>query len=161
MDRINRIYRIRTKEDELSRELEFDTGGDPKMFNVAILGYRVQGKRHHAPAFAKHPDCRIVAVCDAVEAMASDRPYHRAMSLDTIVAEVKRCAGTQFDPTVAEVFLRVAAQEGGHLITNSAREVMQSYSKGGETSPVTAVGEVPAMIMDERQQMYLPLVIGQ
>ena len=48
------------------------TGGDPTMFNVAILGYRVQGKRHHAPAFAKHPDCRIVAVCDVVEERARE-----------------------------------------------------------------------------------------
>ncbi|MBI1930601.1 Gfo/Idh/MocA family oxidoreductase [Candidatus Poribacteria bacterium] len=40
------------------------------MFKVAILGYRVQGAHHHAPAFAKLPDCRIVAVCDIVEERA-------------------------------------------------------------------------------------------
>lgn len=42
------------------------------MFRVAILGYRVQGKYHHAPAFAKHPDCQIVAVCDVVEERARE-----------------------------------------------------------------------------------------
>ncbi|MBI3944488.1 MAG: Gfo/Idh/MocA family oxidoreductase [Armatimonadetes bacterium] len=42
------------------------------MYKVAILGYRVQGKSHHAPAFAKHPDCKIVAVCDMVEERARD-----------------------------------------------------------------------------------------
>ncbi len=42
------------------------------MFNVAIVGYRAQGKNHHAPAFAKHPDCRIVAVCDVVEERARE-----------------------------------------------------------------------------------------
>jgi len=43
-------------------------------------------------------EARILAVCDAVEAMASDRPYHRGMSLEEIIAELRRCSGTQFDP---------------------------------------------------------------
>ncbi len=40
------------------------------MFNVAILGYRSQGSRHHAPSFDRLSDCRIVAVCDVVEERA-------------------------------------------------------------------------------------------
>jgi HD-GYP domain-containing protein (c-di-GMP phosphodiesterase class II) len=40
--------------------------------------------------------------------MASDRPYHKAMPLPEIVAELERCAGTQFDPTVVQVFVRAA-----------------------------------------------------
>jgi len=42
------------------------------MLRVAIIGYRVQGSRHHAPAFAALDDCRIVAVCDTVEARARE-----------------------------------------------------------------------------------------
>ncbi|MBI3945934.1 MAG: Gfo/Idh/MocA family oxidoreductase [Armatimonadetes bacterium] len=42
------------------------------MYKVAIVGYRVQGKLHHAPAFAKHPDCKIVAVCDVLEERARE-----------------------------------------------------------------------------------------
>ncbi|MBI5031464.1 MAG: diguanylate cyclase [Chloroflexi bacterium] len=68
-------------------------------------------------------DGRILAVCDAVEAMASDRPYHRALSLETIIAEIERCAGTQFDPQVAAAFIRVAKREGRKLVVNSARSV--------------------------------------
>ena len=40
------------------------------MYKVAILGYHNQGEFHHAPAFASHPDCQIVAVCDIVEERA-------------------------------------------------------------------------------------------
>ena len=40
------------------------------MFRVAVIGYRAQGSRHHAPAFAKIPDCEIAAVCDIVEERA-------------------------------------------------------------------------------------------
>jgi response regulator RpfG family c-di-GMP phosphodiesterase len=56
----------------------------------------------------KIPLCsRIVAVIDAFDAMISDRPYRKAMSISEATAELKCCAGTQFDPTVVEVFLGV------------------------------------------------------
>jgi two-component system cell cycle response regulator len=47
---------------------------------------------------------RIVAVCDAFDAMTSDRPYARARSVGEACAELDRCAGTQFDPRVVEAF---------------------------------------------------------
>jgi putative two-component system response regulator len=48
---------------------------------------------------------RILAVADAFDAMISDRPYRSAMSIEEIVEEMKRCAGTQFDPVVVAAFL--------------------------------------------------------
>ena len=68
-------------------------------------------------------EARILAVCDAVEAMASGRPYHRAFSLSDIMAELRRCAGTQFDPMIVEKFVRVAERQGAHFVINSAREI--------------------------------------
>ena len=50
-------------------------------------------------------ESRILAVADAYEAMISDRPYRRGMPADEARAELERCAGTQFDPTVFEAFL--------------------------------------------------------
>lgn len=74
-------------------------------------------------------EARILNVCDSVESMASDRPYHRAMSLKAIVAEVQRCAGSQFDPVVAENFINLASRKNGQLlIVNSARSVTQQYA---------------------------------
>jgi diguanylate cyclase (GGDEF)-like protein/putative nucleotidyltransferase with HDIG domain len=70
-------------------------------------------------------EARILAVCDAVEAMASDRPYSRAMSLDEIIAELRRCAGTQFDPNIVEKFVRVTERRGGQFVVNSARDVVR------------------------------------
>jgi diguanylate cyclase (GGDEF)-like protein len=47
---------------------------------------------------------RIVGVCDAFDAMMSNRPYHGALSHHDALAELARCAGTQFDPAVVAVF---------------------------------------------------------
>jgi len=46
----------------------------------------------------------IIAVCDCYDAMVSDRVYRRAMSRAQALAELRRCAGTQFDPVIVELF---------------------------------------------------------
>jgi diguanylate cyclase (GGDEF)-like protein len=48
---------------------------------------------------------RIVFVADAFDAMTSDRTYRRPMAREDAIAEVERCAGTQFDPEVVQAFL--------------------------------------------------------
>jgi diguanylate cyclase (GGDEF)-like protein/putative nucleotidyltransferase with HDIG domain len=68
-------------------------------------------------------EARVLAVCDAVEAMASDRSYQRAASLSEIMAELQSCAGTQFDPVIVHAFINIAEREGERLVTNSAQEV--------------------------------------
>src|SRR5437879_6962717 len=53
---------------------------------------------------------RIFAVVDAFDAMTFSRPYSKAITFDAARAEIKRCAGTHFDPNVVEAFLRVPGQ---------------------------------------------------
>jgi two-component system, cell cycle response regulator len=50
---------------------------------------------------------RIIAVCDAYDAMTTTRPYRQAMSGGDALAELRRCAGHQFDPRVVDAFERV------------------------------------------------------
>lgn len=73
-------------------------------------------------------ESRILNLCDSVEAMASDRPYHRAMSPQQIIAEVQRCAGQQFDPVIADAFVRIVGRKGTAFVVNSARSVAEQYS---------------------------------
>ena len=54
---------------------------------------------------------RIVSVCDAYSAMTSDRPYRAALTNEDAVAELRRCAGGQFDPRVVELLCEVLAEE--------------------------------------------------
>jgi putative nucleotidyltransferase with HDIG domain len=53
---------------------------------------------------------RIFAVADSFDAMTSDRPYRRAMTIAAACEEVQRCSGTQFDPAVADAFARIGRE---------------------------------------------------
>ena len=54
---------------------------------------------------------RIVAIADAYDAMTHDRPYKRAMSHDQAIAELRRHAGTQFDPELVSLFCDLYANQ--------------------------------------------------
>jgi diguanylate cyclase (GGDEF)-like protein len=54
---------------------------------------------------------RIIAVCDAFDAMTSERPYARARTITEALAELRRCAGTQFDPDVVAAVEVVLAEQ--------------------------------------------------
>jgi putative nucleotidyltransferase with HDIG domain len=93
--------------------------------------------RHHHERWdgAGYPDglvgeaiplgARIFAVADSFDAMTSDRPYRRAMSVDEARREVGRCRATQFDPMVVDAFMRIA-HEGLEAI---ADEAPQTYPR--------------------------------
>jgi putative nucleotidyltransferase with HDIG domain len=51
---------------------------------------------------------RIFAVADTLDAITSDRPYRKARSFDIAREEILRCSGTQFDPGVVEVLLKIS-----------------------------------------------------
>jgi HD-GYP domain-containing protein (c-di-GMP phosphodiesterase class II) len=50
---------------------------------------------------------RIFAVADTLDAITSDRPYRKARGFDSAREEILRCSGTQFDPAVVEIFLKI------------------------------------------------------
>ncbi len=58
---------------------------------------------------------RVIAVADAFDAMTSDRPYRVAMSIGQGVEEIKRCAGTHFDPVIVAVFLKTVGTVTAHV----------------------------------------------
>jgi two-component system, cell cycle response regulator len=54
---------------------------------------------------------RVVAICDAFDAMTTERPYRHPVAEEEALLELRRCAGTQFDPMVVEAFCKVIARE--------------------------------------------------
>ncbi len=71
---------------------------------------------------------RIIAVCDAYDAMIGPRPYRLGMDRTNADAELRRCAGAQFDPVVIEFFLSV--------VDELERERMQAAGMITDSSPV-------------------------
>jgi diguanylate cyclase (GGDEF)-like protein len=75
---------------------------------------------HERPDGTGYPDglrgdeipigARIIAVADVFDAMVSDRPYRSGRGVDEALAELRRCAGSQFDAAVVEAFTAVAAE---------------------------------------------------
>jgi HD-GYP domain-containing protein (c-di-GMP phosphodiesterase class II) len=63
-------------------------------------GYPTRRAGHEVPEGA-----RLLAVVDAFDAMTSTRPDLRALPTYHALAEIERCAGTQFDPAIASAFL--------------------------------------------------------
>jgi len=66
------------------------------------------------------PYCaRIVAIADAYDAMSSDRPYRKAMSLKDIKDEFSKNAGVQFDPEMAKIFIEILENKN-NIIPNKS-----------------------------------------
>jgi HD-GYP domain-containing protein (c-di-GMP phosphodiesterase class II) len=67
---------------------------------------------------------RILAVADAFDAMISTRPYRAALPVEHALGEVARCAGSQFDPEIARIFL----------------DAFEGSTMAGASSPAAAIG---------------------
>jgi diguanylate cyclase (GGDEF)-like protein len=79
---------------------------------------------------------RIVFVCDSYDAMISKCPYGQSKSEDAALAELRRCAGSQFDPRVVAAFL---AEHGSRQTDRVKREGSASASRGAEPVGAAAV----------------------
>lgn len=78
----------------------------------------------------------IVSAADAIDAMTSDRPYRRGMSLQVAVEQVRTWAGTQFHPDVAEAVLD-AAHNGTLKVVESKSMYANAPSIGAYENPTT------------------------
>jgi len=67
---------------------------------------------------------RIFAIADTLDAMTSDRPYRKGRSFAEARAEILRCSGTQFDPTIVQTFLAMPV----HIWADLRCEVERSYA---------------------------------
>lgn len=50
---------------------------------------------------------RIFTIVDTLDAMTSDRPYREALPFKSMIDEIRRCSGSQFDPEIVDIFLRI------------------------------------------------------
>jgi len=65
---------------------------------------------------------RIICLADCFDAMTSNRTYRKALPLEVALTEIRRCAGTQFDPNLAEAFLRTRPDFFRELLRDHAEK---------------------------------------
>ncbi|MFZ5352317.1 MAG: diguanylate cyclase [Bacillota bacterium] len=58
---------------------------------------------------------RCLSIVDAFDAMTTDRPYRKALSIDEALEELRRCSGTQFDPVLTETFIKLFEDGAIHV----------------------------------------------
>ncbi|HSW44045.1 MAG TPA: HD domain-containing phosphohydrolase [Phycisphaerae bacterium] len=63
---------------------------------------------------------RVVAVADTFDAMTSDRPYRKALSVEVALDELKKCEGAQFDPDVVAAFLTAREELASAFVSETA-----------------------------------------
>ena len=96
--------------------------------DIPALCEVLPGVLHHHERFdgAGYPDglageaipliARVLALADTFDAMRSNRSYRSARSHEAAIAEIRRCAGTQFDPRLAQVFIGIDFTEFDRLL---------------------------------------------
>ena len=71
---------------------------------------------------------RIVSVVDAYDAMTSKRPYSLPLTPEQAIEELRRCAGSQFDPVVADAFIAVWQESTDRTLATAAVNTANSYT---------------------------------
>ncbi|MBL8876501.1 MAG: HD-GYP domain-containing protein [Phycisphaerae bacterium] len=99
---------------------------------VLLLEHTLPGVLHHHERFdgRGYPhrlvgeriplQARIIGIADTFDAMSSSRSYRPAMPREKVLAEIERCAGSQFDPSVVEAFKRIDLGEYDRLMSRQA-----------------------------------------
>ena len=87
-------------------------------------------------------EARIVSCCDAFSAMTTDRSYRRARSHAAALAELRRCAGTQFDPEVVGALVSVVGASPPDAVPTPGRERRFARGSARELDD-SDVGSVP------------------
>ena len=121
--------------------------------------YNGSGYPHGLAGRAIPLGARIVAVADAYHAMVHDRPYQQSRSHVEALAELQRCAGTQFDPDVVALFCRIYSEgvpEDGDEAVAGLVAASQAAAPGMPEAPgahASAPEEPHVIHLDERRQV--------
>jgi putative nucleotidyltransferase with HDIG domain len=77
---------------------------------------------------------RIFTIADTLDAITSNRPYRKAQTFDQAREEILRCSGTQFDPAVVEVFLKMPNELWQELRAEISSQNQRFSALGGNMS---------------------------
>ncbi|MFH7594885.1 HD-GYP domain-containing protein [Streptomyces racemochromogenes] len=90
--------------------------------------YGLSGEQIPVPA-------RVVAVADSFDAMTSTRSYSRARPVEAALAELERCAGSQFDPAMVRALTTAVGRHGWHPVVTSDEDLRAAAQPEREADP--------------------------
>jgi putative two-component system response regulator len=59
---------------------------------------------------------RIISLAESFDAMVADRPYRKALPLNQVVEELRKCAGSQWDPALVKVLMNIVVEKGENIL---------------------------------------------
>ncbi len=111
--------------------------GEEMISGISRLRTAIPGVRQHHEKFdgRGYPDglsgeqiditARVISVADSYDAMTTDRPYRKGLTIDEAFAELRKHAGTQFDATVVDAFFASDVMEA-YFIANSRKKILDT-----------------------------------
>jgi putative nucleotidyltransferase with HDIG domain len=128
---IRKPYDLNSEERSLIRT-HATRGADLLQSLSSVSSHVIKAVRHHHERYdgTGYPDglvgeetpiaSRIIMLSDSIDAMLSDRPYRKALTVEKVYAELARCSSTQFDPNIVRVILsRDTLQRAEDLVRRS------------------------------------------
>jgi HD-GYP domain-containing protein (c-di-GMP phosphodiesterase class II) len=127
-------------DEEFSQMKRHPLIGSRILQDVPQLKHVLPGVLHHHERFdgRGYPDGladdhiplmgRIICLADSFDAMTSNRTYRPGMPIETALAEIKKCAGSHFDPKLAEAFLQTSGADYLELLRDhgdKSRKLLQ------------------------------------
>ena len=116
-------------------------------------GYPDGLKGNDIPYIAK-----IIGIADAYDAMSSNRVYRKRFSDEKILEEIEKCKGTQFDPDVADAFIRLLKEK---RLNNLSPDVVEEKKKADASSEVMSVDDWQDTIEEKNNEKSLLERLGQ
>lgn len=120
-----------------------------------IEGIDIGAKSHHEKYDGTgYPDnilgenipyiARIIAVADAFDAMTSNRVYRNKLDIDYVIKEFKRCRGTQFDPKIADILIKLVEEN----------RIRTDIVENTENEGVSEISKIWSRVMQKEEEKY-------
>lgn len=116
-------------------------------------GYPDGLKGNDIPYIAK-----IIGIADAYDAMSSNRVYRKRFSDEKILEEIEKCKGTQFDPDVADAFIRLLREK---RLNNLSPDVVEEKKKADASSEVMSIDDWQDTLEEKNNEKSLLERLGQ
>lgn len=101
---------------------------------------------------------KIIGIADAYDAMSSNRVYRKRFSDEKILEEIEKCKGTQFDPDVADAFIKLLKEK---RLNNLSPDVVEEKKKADASSEVMSVDDWQDTIEEKNNEKSLLERLGQ